>query len=213
MIRSTRRAGSVLLAATVALSGFVSIASASKPEFEGPFPSKFSYTGAGTTLSNAGFTGSCTNAKGAGSFTSAKTGTIQITFKGCTLGQGTSCNTKGAARGEIISGTLPIALGYLKWEPTKEVGLEVNHGTALFAEFTCGSSSTEGGMRGAILGPLSPLNTSTTTFALGSTNKTKFNESLESMVLEINWLGTVWLTGTAVTSGSLTFEHATQLKA
>jgi hypothetical protein len=211
-MRSKLRSGFVLLAAMLALSAILSAAaSAAKPEFEGPFPNKFKYTGGATSFSNSQFTGSCLSSKGEGSFTSAKAGSIQITFTGCGLGSGTACTTKGAARGTIVSGSIPIAVGYLKRTP-KEVGLELNHGTALFAEFTCGGFTEEGGMRGALFGPLTPINTSTTTYALGSTTKTHFEE-LASISLEINWLGTIWLTGTAATTGSLVFEHSTELKA
>src|ERR1700741_1577070 len=107
--------------AMLALSATVTAtASASLPEFVGPFPVGFAAKSGATKLETVkGAVITCTADTGAGEVTGPKTGTVTITFSGCEfVTLGLPCNTVGVPPGEIVTTTLVMTLGYIN-EPKK----------------------------------------------------------------------------------------------
>ncbi len=110
---------------------------------------------------------------GSGEFAGEKSvANVTLTFKGCGLSKSksaTKCHSAGAAEGEIVTSALEGTVGFTsKEENNAAIELLPPEGVP-FMQYTCGTTSTE--VRGAVLGAISPLNNSTTTY------KVKFVQS------------------------------------
>jgi hypothetical protein len=130
-------------------------ASASLPEFSGPFPKPFLGKSGVVNVETVGKTkATCTGGTNDGEATGPKTGTTTLRLTGCEA-LGFKCATEGAAAGEIVSNVLSTTLGYID-QATKEVGIaaEAASGGSI-AEFKCGAISvTESG---SVIGRLTPV--------------------------------------------------------
>jgi alpha-tubulin suppressor-like RCC1 family protein len=105
---------------------------------------------------------------GSGEFTGGKSVTnVSITLKGCGVSKSktaTKCHTAGAAEGEIAISGLEGTVGFTsKEENNAAVELLPPEGVP-FVQYTCGTTSTE--VRGALLGAITPVNSSTTTYKI-----------------------------------------------
>jgi hypothetical protein len=162
------------VAAMFALSALgASAASAVEPEYILANESLTKFTssqiGASSILENTAKTQvSCTGQTGKGEVTpkTNKASKIVVTFTGCASGV-TKCQTKGLAEGTIETKALKGELGYIKKEPTKEVGLDLEPETGTeFANFECGSKFLTNNATGSVDGRIEPINTPTTSFTV-----------------------------------------------
>jgi hypothetical protein len=155
MIHTRIRLAGLVVVAVLAMSAIgASAALAALPE-QTPTTGKFTGTGGKSTFeTKAGSVVECKEAKVEGETTGAKTSKSTIAFKGCTA-FGLSCNSAGAAAGEIV---LKVT-GLLVYLPKKEgVGL-IN---TLSEELTikCTAFQTLK-VKGSTLCPITPTNKKT----------------------------------------------------
>ncbi len=168
----TRKA--VLVVAMFVVSAVaVASASAALPEFEGPFPNKF--TALQLTEGELETVGKrdvrCTHGSASGTIKSEKDVLVNgITYTGCksTKFGGEACQS-GAKEGEITTKPLLGLLNYIKKAAPIEVGLLFESDEGLhFATFNCktllGSESLL--VKGVVICPLSPVNTITKEYHL-----------------------------------------------
>ena len=102
---------------------------------------------------------------------------VTVSYTGCKTTLGVECNTKGIAKGEIVSNALKGHLGFIS-EATSVVGLLMEpEAGSLDEEFECGVFETLK-VRGSILCPISPFKTPTTAFQI----KCKETEGKEEFV-------------------------------
>jgi hypothetical protein len=143
------------LVSAVALSALAATsASAALPEFRPPFPKAFSSTSGKTVLETVKkFKMTCTSDRNTGEVTGPKTGTVVITFVGCTI-PGAPCSNVPETPGLVKTNTLVADLGYIN-KATKEVGLDLFNGN-LIAQFTCGGVPVA--VKGSVIGKLTPVN-------------------------------------------------------
>ena len=133
---------------------------------EGPGSgAKFTSAGAKSTLEGVGGAKVlCKKSSGAGEYTGAKSLTEQITFTGCSLASSkASCQSSGAAAGEIKTSSLAGTLGFIEDQsgPSDEllvsVGVDLSNATALVAGECAGL--TEGlKVTGSVIGTIGKLN-------------------------------------------------------
>jgi hypothetical protein len=144
---------------------------------EGPGAgAKFTSAGAKSTLEGVGGAKVlCKKSSGAGEYTGAKSLTEQITFTGCTLASSkASCQSSGAAAGEIKTSSLAGTLGFIEDQsgPSDEllvsVGVDLSNATALVAGECAGL--TEGlKVTGSVIGSIGKLNRMSKTLTLTDT--------------------------------------------
>ncbi len=177
MVRGIKRvaaaAGLSLLAALVIGGSLAASASASLPEFSGPFPKAFTSTGKTVTVETVSkLKATCTAASDAGTIEGAKSGTVVIKLTGCKA-LGFECSSSGAKAGEIVTNTLANTLGYINAQK-KEVGLDVSAPPtgAPFAEFSCDGYTIS--VSGSAIGKVTPLNK---TVKAGKKVSLKFKQS------------------------------------
>lgn len=226
IVRTIYRKALVALAATLALGALASAsASAALPEFEGPFPNKFTFTASNTvTVMTEGSTTlhfSCTSSTAEGSITEAHAGTATLKLHGCVSGTGAHCTTSGLVEGEIKTGSLPIAAVYTKLSP-KEVGIDFNYNqTTTFASFSCGFENPVV-IRHSIIAKVTPINTKTSTYTLtfsqsgGFQNPSRYineHEAFVSAFPEISWFGGPYFSAGLGNGVTLTTEKETKIKA
>ncbi len=162
-----------LLAALLIGGPLAASASASLPEFSGPFPKAFTSTSKTVTVETVSkLKATCTAATDAGTIEDAKTGTVVIKLTGCKA-LGFECSSSGAKAGEIVTNTLVNTLGYINAQK-KEVGLDVSAPAtgAPFTEFTCDGYTIT--VRGSVIGELTPVNK---TVKAGKKVSLKFKQS------------------------------------
>jgi hypothetical protein len=122
----------------------------------------FTTTAGATTLETVGGTATlkCKKASGAGQYTGAKTATATITLTGCKLSSKETCQSSGAAPGEIVTSPLDGSLGFITDAVEKEtlavsVGLDLRHeGSILTA--VCGSG-TKVTVAGSVIAPIGTI--------------------------------------------------------
>ncbi len=157
------------IAAVFAMSAVaVASASAAKPELTkegkaGVELVKKAFTGksgAGELSSSLGTVKCSADETVEGKVTGLKTDETKVKFTGCKL-ESTSCQSSGAAAGEIVTNLLASELVYTN-EAKKEVGIKLKPKTGTsFVKFSCGSLELE--VTGEITGALTPVNTSVPT--------------------------------------------------
>jgi hypothetical protein len=130
-------------------------ASASLPEFSGPFPKPFKATSGVVHVETVGHTKAiCKAGTNVGEATGPKTGTATLRLTGCEA-LGLVCTTEGAAAGEIVSNPLTTTLGYID-QAKKEVGLSTEAASGgTISEFKCGGISVK--ESGSIIGRITPV--------------------------------------------------------
>jgi hypothetical protein len=130
------------------------------------FPVHASVKGGSLTLTQEGEkTIVCSKSSGEAEITGHKTAKIKLTLSSCGSGFST-CNTHGAASGEIKTEALPVELVYVSKEK-HEAGLDINYQTppaekGQLVSYECellGSKQTGYGVRGSIVAPVTPVNT------------------------------------------------------
>jgi hypothetical protein len=186
-----------MLAITAVTALAAATASAALPEFL-PTGTKATFTstsGPGTLEPVGGETIACTADTDKGSITGAKTFAVTISFTGCKAFGFANCTTTGAKTGEIIiSGT--GTLGFIKATTPLEVGGSV---AITETEFAC-LGLVKVRVRGAAIGVVTPINTSSTTGHLNFT-QSKGKQS------PLNFEGGATLTFESSKNGG-TFEQA-----
>lgn len=141
----------------------------------GKFPiKKVAVKGSVMLFTEAGATSqrSCTSVTGEGEITNRRTAKLKLTLKGCGA-INSLCHSKGAAEGEVVTGTLPVELVYTSKEH-HEAALDINYeepgtGTKQLISWECTSGllgEIPGGVRGSILAPVTPVNSMVATHAL-----------------------------------------------
>jgi hypothetical protein len=153
-------AGLCLVAVLAFATVGVASASATLPEFSKSGVKFKATSGAGKLLTEAGHEVSCSSdevKETEGEVTGAKTTKATVRFKGCKALGLFSCQTSGAASGEIISETVGL-LVYTN-SSKKEVAelLSPKSGT-VFAKFSCEGLETIT-VEGNVLGAATPVNT------------------------------------------------------
>jgi hypothetical protein len=149
----------VALVAVFAFSAVVaSAASATKPEWKGPFNKAFTSTsGKGLLETKNGAKVRCESDTDAGEITSAKKGWVVIKFKGCKALGLYPCTTAGAAESEeIVTERLLMTLGYIS-EPEVGVYIEPEAGKKEpLTAFNCnvGGDELPSGAKGTVIGVL-----------------------------------------------------------
>jgi hypothetical protein len=161
------------------------------------------------------FTVTCSSVTGEGEITHAKTATMTLHLKGCTR-SGTSCVTE--EKGEVVTSPLPVQLVYVSKE-RHEAALDFNYNepkspVKQFAKWVCGKI-VAGGIRGAVIAPVTPVNTMGSAFAVkfvegavrGEQVPTKYQtesgESFEAFP-EVNFFGTSYFKGSLADTLTLT---------
>jgi len=193
-----RRARIAGLCAMLLLAVGASAASSSYaalPELSGPPGKPFtSFSGPSRLRGVGGKRVICTASTDAGEFTGPKTGSVTITWTGCTLSK-SPCATPGSAPGEIVSPTLAMKLGYIN-KVAKTVGLDLSEPSGgPFLLFSC-LSGTRVLVVGSVIGRLMPVNklvTPSETFKLrfahtGGVQKVQNLEGEPKDTLEVSFL-------------------------
>ncbi len=168
---------------------------AALPEFSGPFGKPFTSSSGPSRLRGVGGKRViCTASTDVGEFTGAKTGSVTITWTGCTLKK-TQCSTPGSAPGEIVSPALAMTLGYIN-KSTKAVGVDLSEPSGgPFLLFSC-LAGTRVLVVGSVIGRIGPVNklvTPSETFKLrfaqvGGIQKVQNLEGEPKDTLEISFL-------------------------
>jgi hypothetical protein len=143
---------------------------------EGPGTSpKFTSSGSKTKLEGVGGAKvECKKSKGSGEYTGAKSLTESITFTGCTLPSKATCQSAGAAAGEISTSQLSGKLGFIQDQsgPSDEllvsVGVDLSNGSALVTA-ECGGASEPVTVTGSVIGAIGKLDSMTKTLKLTAT--------------------------------------------
>lgn len=166
MLKRFRVVG-LCLVAVFAVSAVASAsASAALPEFVPSTKQTFTSTSGVSTLAAGAFTITCEKDTNAGEITGAKTvGKVVVKFTKCTIKVlfTFECKSKGAANGEIVTNALKGTLGYIEGYGSG-VGLKLEPETA--SEYTNGEIECAGSNKvkvtGAVIGEVTPINTSST---------------------------------------------------
>lgn len=108
---------------------------------------------------------------------------VTLRLKGCGVSKSksaTKCQSAGAGEGEIVTSALEGTIGFTsRVENKAAIELLAPEGVP-FMQYTCGTTSTE--VRGAVLGSIGPVNSSTATYKItfaqgkGKQKITKFEE-------------------------------------
>jgi hypothetical protein len=145
------------LVTVFSVSGFTAASASALPEFSGPFSKPFTSTSGASlleTVAKAKLV--CKTDTNAGEVTGPVTGTIKITFSGCSLKK-VPCNTVGFPAGVITTAPLAFIVGYIN-EAKKEVGMDLSSPTGKpLMEFVCGAG-TRGLVIGSVIGRITPIN-------------------------------------------------------
>lgn len=130
-------------------------ASASLPEFSGPFPKPFQAKSGVVHVETVNKTKAvCKAGTNDGEATGPKTGTTMLRLTGCEA-LGLVCTTEGAAPGEIVSNPLSTTLGYID-QVKREVGLSTESVSGgPISEFQCGGFSIK--ETGSVIGKITPV--------------------------------------------------------
>jgi len=157
-MRRIRIAG---LCATLLLALGASTASSSSaalPEFSGPFGKLFtSSSGPSRLRAVGGKRVICAASTDVGKISGPKTGSVTITWTGCTLNKKTQCSTPGSAPGEIVSPALSMTLGYIN-KGAKTVGIDLAEPSGgPFLLFSC-LAGTRVLVVGSVIGRILPIN-------------------------------------------------------
>jgi hypothetical protein len=119
---------------------------------------------------------------------------VTVAYAGCKTALGIECNTKGKAKGEIVSNALKGHLGFIS-EATSVIGLLLEPETGpLDQEFECGTFETVK-VRGSIICPISPFKTPTTAYQIkcneteGKEEFVKFEGEVVEHSLEVEGKG------------------------
>jgi len=165
------------------------------PEFSAPFGKPFtSKSGPARLRGVSGKRVICTGSTDPGEVTGPKTGTVTITWTGCTQKK-TPCFTPGSSPGEIVSPALSMTLGYVN-KSAKTVGVDLFEGSGgPFLLFTC-LSGTRVLVVGSVIGRILPINkvvTPSETFKvrfaqLGGIQKIQNLEGEPKDTLEVSFL-------------------------
>jgi hypothetical protein len=113
----------------------------------------------------------CTHSAGSGEYTGLKSATVSVTLTGCTRGASKeSCQSPGAATGEIVTSALEGTLGFIQYEfkeatPFTSVGLALTHQPTLFTA-ECGAAKTQLSVSGSVIGKLTPIDKTVPAFAI-----------------------------------------------
>jgi hypothetical protein len=155
-MKRTRIAG-LCLVAVFSMSAFTATSASALPEFSGPFSKPFTSTSGASLLETVTKVKLvCKSDTNVGEVTGPATGTMKITFSGCSLKK-LPCNTVGLSPGEIVTAPLAFIVGYIN-KATKEVGMDLMSPTGKpFMEFVCGSG-TRGLVIGSVIGRITPIN-------------------------------------------------------
>jgi hypothetical protein len=170
-------------------------ASAALPEFApegGKYPVTFEYTsttheGTVSTTAAGKITPTCEGMNVKGSITGAKAATLTVEMKNCKDGEGYECYT-GETPGIILSGN--ASLVYIN-KATKQVGLVLTQ-KKIFVNCFGGEGDT---IQGAVVIPVTPINTKTSTLTLtangngkGAQEDTSYeNEKSETVKAHLEW--------------------------
>jgi hypothetical protein len=157
----TRTIGACVAAAVAACAVGAGSAAAAPPEFSPPYPNPFTSTSKATVLETVGKKRlTCKADTNKGEITGPSTALVKISFTGCTspAAPGVPCQSPNGAPGEIVTEQLLGMPGYIRLEPTKEVGVDLSNPTGgpMFA-FFCGAA-VSGEVRGSVIGKITPIN-------------------------------------------------------
>jgi hypothetical protein len=165
----------------------------------------------------------CPHSAGSGEYTGVKSATVTITLTGCTHGASKeSCQSAGAAAGEIVTGTLEGKLGFIQYEfkeatPFTSVGLDLTHQPSLFTA-ECGTAKTPLSVSGSVIGKLTPLDKTVPAFAVafaqsaGKQEPEQFEGGPKSTLSEIFGSGSPEAAGLA-SKAKITNQEALAVKA
>jgi hypothetical protein len=110
----------------------------------------------------------CDGSSGAGEVTGSTTATATLTLQGChdtTQFGRINCTSEGAREtGEVKTKALPVLLAKLSLSNPQEVGLVFNYKNGNIVKWSCGG--TPGGMQGAFIARVTPVNTLTSAFSV-----------------------------------------------
>jgi hypothetical protein len=189
---------------------------AALPEFSGPFGKPFTSTSGPTRLRGVGGKRViCAASTDAGEITGAKTGSVVITWTGCTFKK-TQCSTPGSAPGEIVSPSLTMNVGYIN-KSAKTVGIDlVEPPGGPFLLFSC-LSGTRVLVVGSVIGKIMPVNklvTPSETFKvrfaqLGGIQKIQNLEGEPKDTLEVSFLAPLETAGLRMEDQMLFAEPVT----
>jgi hypothetical protein len=138
-----------LAAASVAMFALPAVASAGTWHIEPPggvTTTTFTVSGGAGTLTSSGGNVSCLSTGGSGHYENTTTGTMTITFHGCTteiFGSKVHCQTSGQPTGTITTTKLPIHNVILDVTAggVKDPGILVTPAAGSFAHFNCSIAS------------------------------------------------------------------------
>lgn len=156
----------------------------------GPGPAaKFTSTSTAVTLETAGKAKvSCKASQGQGEYTGTKTATLGLKLTGCTLASSKeSCQSGGAAAGEISVAGLSAKLGFIQ-DVSEGTEIHVSLGWDLQREPSivsaeCGAAKSALLVTGSVIGPISPIDkmVSAYTVKFSATGAKQSPESFEEM--------------------------------
>ena len=195
--------------AVFALSAVVaSTASASKPEWKGPFPKTFTVTNSTHQVAFGHFLVLCQGeGTGQGKITAAKKGSVIFKWTECRYSLG-SCHSAGAKSGEIVSNELSMELGYIKKASKTEpayvgVGLtpSIKKGKLVEAECPYGEGTEQKLpllIKGGVIGGFDPINRETNKFELEIAENGFGEQAIQNLegnekeTLEVSFNGSVY---------------------
>jgi hypothetical protein len=133
---------------------------------------KFTGSSAAVTLETTGHTQvKCSSSTSEGEYTGTKTASASIALSGCKLAStGESCQSSGAAAGQISAGALAAQLGFIKQvvqgsEVLLSVGWDLKHEPS-FVSGECGSAKTSLVITGSVIAPISTIDKMTSAYTL-----------------------------------------------
>jgi hypothetical protein len=154
---------------------------------------KFSgFSGAGTLEGTGGKTVTCTADTSVGTITGPKTvGKVKVTFTGCKSSI-FSCNTSGAASGEIVTKELEGEIGLIKagsqavgldlWPSSRNAAEKAKHEfKALFVEFECAGGFASAQVRGSVIGEFGTVSQGTKTAQLSYRKISKGKQAIKNL--------------------------------
>lgn len=133
----------------------------------GKFPvKKVTVKGGGVLFHEDGDVIGCgSTTTGEGEITGPKIAWLKLHFTGCKENFGTEFHTPGAKNEEVITEKLPVELVYTSKEH-HEAALDLNNKSGTFATWEYPGFYSGCGMRGPVLSPVSPVNSSVLTHTL-----------------------------------------------
>ena len=199
----------MMLVVSAAAAVYANTASAALPEFlpTGTKVKGVSTSGPGTLQSPMG-TLQCTDDETIVTATGPKTVDITVKFLGCKAFGFANCTTSGAKSGEVVlegTGTL----GFIKGTSPLEVGESL---AIKETEVSCGAGLVKLKVRGAAIGVVTPINTSSTTEHLsfaqsGGKQKPEKFEGGSKLTLEVSVNGGAFEESGLATEETTTFAE------